>query len=402
MAFIASVSSRVISDSRGESTVEVTMTDDQGRLATASLPLGSSIGKYEAGSVKASQAVASITDLLAPALLRRPLTSQRDLDVWLQEFARDKQIKGVNTTLGVSLAAVRLLAQSQGVPLYRYLQTIAASPGFTLPTPMFNLINGGKHGHNNLDFQEYLVIPVGMKTFWEKLAAGRKIFASLGEILRQKGHDAPIGFEGGYAPNLTTNEEGFGFLVEAIKTAGFVPGKDVVLGADIAASSLPSGSTPAISDYEALMRNFPLYALEDPFGEDAWDDWIALRASLEKTRGDTQRFLLIGDDLFVANQQRLQAGIKKAAATAILIKMNQAGTLSEILDCINLARQADYTHILSHRSGETLDVFVSDLAVGTAAPFIKSGAPSDQAPERIVKYERLVEIEEELNVVGKV
>lgn len=402
MAQIASISGRAINDSRGQKTVEVTVTDDAGGVATASLPSGSSVGKYEAVMVDADAALQTINTVIAPAMIRMPLDSQRSIDEKLQSFdpTPNREHIGVNSLLGVSLSVARLLAQQSKIPLYHYIQYISSSPGFVLPTPMFNLINGGKHASNNLDFQEYMVLPIGMKTFHDKLAAGRKIFYALGSILHEADSETSIGFEGGYAPNLNTNEEGLGFLVQAIKAAGFVPGTDVVIGVDIAASSLPTTYSATIDNYVSLFENFPMYSVEDPFGEDDWDNWVELKQRLDKLSNGTNTRLLVGDDLFVGSKERLEKGMQLGAANAVLVKINQAATLTELLDCINLARSINCLPVLSHRSGETLDSFVSDLAVGTASQFIKAGSPNDQAPERIVKYERIVEIEEELNVAA--
>lgn len=402
MAQIASIAARLINDSRGQKTVEVTVTDDAGRIATASLPSGSSLGKYEAVSVDAEVAIQTINTTIAPSLIRQPLDTQKAIDEKLQSFdpSPNREHIGVNSTLGISFAVARLLAQQINIPLYHYIQTISGSPGFVLPTPMFNLINGGKHATNNLDFQEYMIIPTGMASFHDKLSAGRKIFFALGNILHEADSESAVGFEGGYAPNLNTNEEGFGFLVQAIKAAGYIPGTDVVLGVDIAASALPSTYSATVDNYASLFENFPLYSIEDPFNEDDWDHWVELKSRLDKLSNGTNMRLMVGDDLFVGSSERLQKGLQLGAANAVLVKINQAGTLSEILDCISLARSLNCLTILSHRSGETLDSFVSDVAVGTASPFIKAGSPNDQAPERIIKYERIVEIEEELNVVS--
>lgn len=396
MGLIASVSGRTINDSRGQATVEVTVSDDKGNLATASLPLGSSIGKYEAKVVDAESAVTAINTTVAPALLRMSLDSQEAIDQKLKSLDPDGTM-GVNSLLGVSLACARLIAQAKNIFLYQHIQSISESPGFTLPTPMFNLINGGKHANNNLDFQEYMIIPLSMLTFHEKLAAGKKIFMSLGQILADAGHDTQIGYEGGFAPNLSTNEEGLGLLKQAIQAAGYVPGADVYLGLDVAASALASTYVASTDSYMDLFEDFPLFSMEDPFPEDDWDNWAALKKQVDQLASPTQARLIVGDDLFVANKERLVTGIQKFVANAMLIKINQASTLTETLETIDLARKYNYVHILSNRSGETLDSFISDLAVGSAAAFIKSGAPNDQAPERITKYERIVQIEEELH-----
>ncbi len=397
MATIASVAGRVIKDSRGQPTVEVTVTDDQGKLATASLPVGSSVGKHEAHAVDAQTAVQTIANTLAPGLLRFPMRNQEEIDKKLLTF--DPAKIGVNSTLAISMACARLLAQTENVPLYHYLHVISKSPGYSLPTPMFNLINGGKHAKNNLDFQEYMVLPFGMRTFWEKLSAGKKIFLALGKILAERNLNLNVGDEGGYAPNLDTNEEGMGVLVQAIQNAGYNPGGDVMLGLDIAASSLPATYAPKPESYVAMFQNFPLLSLEDPFKEDEWAKWKSLKGMVDKITDDRHPHLLVGDDLFVSNKEKLKEGIQQNAANAVLIKINMAATLSEIIDCITLARDHNYIHIISHRSGETLDTFVSDLAVGSAAAFIKVGAPNEQAAHRIIKYERVVQIEEELTVV---
>ncbi len=403
MATIASVAGRVIKDSRGQSTVEVTVTDDQGRLATASLPTGASVGKYEAHTVDADSAVATINTVVAPLMLRSPLQSQKDLDEKLNSLDttpnRDKI--GVNSTLAVSMAVARLLAQGQNMPLYQYIQTVSGSPGYSLPTPMFNLINGGKHATNNLDFQEYMVVPIGLKTFWEKVSAGKKIFSALGEILSQRNYSTKTGDEGGYAPNLTTNEEGMGLLVQAIKDAGYDPQTQVQLGLDVAASALAPTYSATPQNYVTLFENFPLLSIEDPFKEDEWEKWKALKQLVDGMSNPAHPHLLVGDDLFAGNKEKLKEGIEKMVAHAILVKMNQSATVTELLECLALARKFNYVTIISHRSGETLDTFVSDLAVGSTAAFIKAGAPNDQAAHRIVKYERIIQIEEELTVVRR-
>lgn len=267
MSLIASVVGRLINDSRGQPTVEVTLTDDAGKVATSSLPSGSSVGKYEALSVPADQAVNTINTVIGPRLLRQPLNSLQELDTILESFdtTRGNQNIGVNSTLGISLAGCRLFAQLQGQSVYKYVQSLMGIQTSRLPIPMFNVINGGKHAQNNLDFQEYMLIPLGLKNFHEQFEAGRKIFGALGQLLQEAGQDTQIGFEGGYAPNLSTNEEGIGYLVQAIEKAGYVPGADVVLGLDIAASSISSTYTVNKEAYISLFENFPLFSIEDPF-----------------------------------------------------------------------------------------------------------------------------------------
>ncbi len=399
MPVVASVSARVIKDSRSQPTVEVTVSSDTGLIATASLPLGSSLGVYEAPIVPADQAVSTITTVVSPMLLRQPCDVQTIDSLLNQLFTNSPEI-GTNSVLGVSLAMARLQAQIENVPLYQLIQRLSGSDGYSLPTPMFNLINGGKHAKNNLDFQEYLVVPLTMPNFHQKLAAGRKIFSALGRILADAGHDTQIGYEGGFAPNLSTNEEGLGILKQAIEKAGYQPGVDVWLALDVAASSLESTNTPTFDAYRDLYEDFPIFSIEDPFKEDDWTQWQTLKEQLSGLETSTQPRLIVGDDLFVGNRQRLDEGIKRYVANALLLKICQSPTLTEILQTIKLAKDNNYVSIISHRSGDTLDSFISDLAVGTTAAFIKAGAPNDSAPERITKYERIVQIEEELGALS--
>lgn len=397
---IASLAGRTINDSRGQLAVEVTVTDEVGRVATASLPSGSSVSQYEPAVVDPATAVTTINTIIAPSLIRTSLEDQRAFDTKLQELDDSTdQTMGVNSLLGISFAVARLIAQMQNKPLYECIRQLGNFPGYSLPTPMFNLINGNKHADNNLDFQEYFVIPVSMPSFHEKFQAGKRIFAELGRILQESGHEITMGFEGGFAPNLETNEEGFRYLLKAIEAAGYIAGSDVFLGSDIAASSLPSTYSPSVANYISLFDNFPLLSIEDPFTEDDWDNWSQLKTELDKRSTQEIPRLLVGDDLFAGNKERILQGVQQAAANAVLIKINQASTLSAIIDSITTARENNLLHILSHRSGETLDPFVSDIAIGTGAAFIKAGSPNDRAPERIIKYERLMQVEEELTMV---
>lgn len=378
------------------------MQNDAGFVATTSLPSGASVGKYEAVNVPAAVAVTNTERVVAPAIIGCTTADQADIDARLSalDSTPNRSKLGANSLLGTSLTAVKLAAIERDEPLYSYIQQISGSPGYTLPTPMLNLINGGAHATYNLDFQEFLVTPLGLKTFHEKLSAGRRIFIALGEVLKRRKLSALIGAEGGYAPNLETNEMAISFLVEAVKSAGYTPGKEVFVGIDVAASALPQTFNATVDAYKSLFDNYPLLSIEDPFREDEWDKWSALRRGLEAgqdQRGGWPR-LIVGDDLFVTNTERLSEGINRYVANAILIKINQAATFTETIEAINLARKANYVHIISHRSGDTLDSFISDLAVGTAAAFIKAGAANDQAPERIVKYERIMRIEEELEI----
>lgn len=395
MPVLTSILGRVINESRGQPTVEVTVSSDTGLIATASLPLGSSLGRYEAPIVSASQAVSTINSSLVSQLLRQSCDFNVIDQILNQIYIINPEI-GVNSLLGISLAVARLQSQVENIPLYQFIRQISDSKGYTLPIPMFNLINGGKHASNNLDFQEYIIIPTSMPKFHEKLEAGRQIFSALQNILLESGYDVNVGYEGGFAPNLSTNEEGLGLLKQAIEKAGFEPGVDVWLGLDVAASSVEQSYKPSVDGYIDLFENFPLLSIEDPFVEDDWTNWQKLKEQLSRFDLPDRSRLLVGDDLFVGNRQRLEAGIVRYSANSLLIKICQSPTLTEILSTIKLAREHNYVSIVSHRSGDTLDSFIADLGVGTAATFIKAGAPNDSAPERMTKYERVVQIEEEL------
>ncbi|MGH2710586.1 MAG: phosphopyruvate hydratase [Actinomycetota bacterium] len=409
MPAISSLRAREILDSRGNPTVEVDVRLDDGSFGRAAVPSGASTGKHEAlelrdgddkryGGKGVLTACREVEDVIAPELAGVDALDQRDIDRRMLELdgTLDKSKLGANALLGVSLAAAHAAAASLGVPLYRYLGGPSAH---LLPVPMLNVINGGAHADNSIDIQEFMLVPLGAASFSEALRWGAETFHALGKDLKSKGLATDVGDEGGYAPDLTGAAGALEAMVRAIEDAGLEPGADVALGLDVAASELyEDGSyklegtdrdaTAMASYYEELLGSFPLVSIEDPLAEDDWEGWTAVTAAI----GDEVQ--LVGDDLFVTNPDRLARGIKDKAANAILIKVNQIGTLTETLDVMTTAAEAGFGRVISHRSGETEDTTISDLAVATGAAQMKSGAPS--RGERTAKYNRLLRIEEEL------
>jgi enolase len=411
MAVIASVRAREILDSRGHPTVEVDVRLSDGASGRAAVPSGASTGTHEAlelrdgdpsryGGRGVRRAVAHVTELIAPRIIGWDADDQAGLDRLLLELdgTPNKSRLGANAVLGVSLAVARAAAASRGLPLYRHL---GGDDARTLPVPLMNVLNGGVHADNPLDVQEFMIVPVGAPSFSEALRMGVETFHALGRLLRQRGMSTAVGDEGGFAPALRSTEEALDALVAAIEAAGYRPGSHVALALDVAASNLLHDGTYAfagegvsrtpeevIAYYERLAAAYPLVSLEDGLAEDAWDDWRVLTARL----GD--RVQLVGDDLFVTHPDRLRRGISLGAATAVLVKVNQIGTLTETLQTVAIAHQAGYAAILSHRSGETEDTTIADLAVATHAGQIKTGAPS--RGERVAKYNQLLRIEEDL------
>ncbi len=411
MAAIASVRAREILDSRGHPTVEVDVRLSDGAAGRAAVPSGASTGTHEAlelrdgdrsryGGRGVRRAVASVNDLIAPRIVGRDADDQAGLDRLLVELdgTPNKSHLGANAILGVSLAVARAAAASRGLPLYRHL---GGEEARTLPVPLMNVINGGVHADNPLDVQEFMIVPAGAPTFSEALRMGVETFHALGRLLRQRGLSTAVGDEGGFAPALRTTEEALDVLVAAIEQAGYRPGDHVLLALDVAASALRTDGVYAfpgegvrrtaeelIAYYDRLCDAYPIVSLEDGLAEDAWEEWQALTARLGG------RVQLVGDDLFVTHPERLRRGISLGAATAVLVKVNQIGTLTETLQTIALARQAGYAAIISHRSGETEDTTIADLAVATHAGQIKTGAPS--RGERVAKYNQLLRIEEDL------
>ncbi len=411
MSFIIDVNAREILDSRANPTVEVEVFLDDGSFGRAAVPSGASTGVHEAVELRdgdkerflgkgVTQAVNNVMEIIAPAIIGLSAFEQAALDKLLIELdgTDNKGKLGANAILGVSLAVAKAAANSLGQPLYRY---IGGANAKTLPVPMMNILNGGQHADNNVDIQEFMVMPVGADTFAEGLRMGAEVFHNLKAVLKEKGLVTAVGDEGGFAPNLGSNEEALQVIVAAIERAGYKPGVDVKLALDVAASEMFEDgkynlagegkvmtSAEMIEYYADLLEKYPIISIEDGLAEDDWEGWQQLTAKLG---GKVQ---LVGDDLFVTNTKRLQQGIAQAAGNSILIKVNQIGTLTETLDAIEMAKRAGYTAVVSHRSGETEDTTIADIAVATNAGQIKTGAPS--RTDRVAKYNQLLRIEDEL------
>ncbi|MFH2099301.1 MAG: phosphopyruvate hydratase [Pseudomonadota bacterium] len=413
MSRIESVVAREILDSRGNPTVEVDVLTESGGFGRAAVPSGASTGSREALELRNAEssryngksvrtAVENVMEFLAPEVEGMDAEDQGGLDARMIEVdgTENKSRLGANAILGVSLATARAAADLNGQPLYRYLGGVMARE---LPLPMMNIVNGGAHASNNLDIQEFMILPVGAPTLTSAVRMGAEIFHSLKKILSAENMSTAVGDEGGFAPDLKSNREGFEYILKAIEKAGYKAGRDgdVALGVDVAASEFfkdgkyhlasegKSLSPDEMIDYLAgLVDDFPIVTIEDGLAEGDWDGWAAL------TRRLADRVQLVGDDLFVTNPKIFAEGIQKGVANAILIKVNQIGTLSETLIAMDLARKANYRTVISHRSGETEDSFIADLAVGTNAGQIKTGSLSRS--DRVAKYNQLIRIEEEL------
>jgi enolase len=410
MSLIDSVRAREILDSRGNPTVEVDVWLDDGALGRAAVPSGASTGEHEAielrdeepgrfGGRGVLKAVANVHEAIAPALVGMDAYEQRAVDRALVALdgSDDKSNLGANAILGASLATARAAADSQGLPLWR---SLGGPNAHILPTPMLNVINGGAHADNELELQEFMLMPVGASSFSEALRWGAECFHTLKRILHDKGLSTAVGDEGGFAPQLATGAEALELLLQAIETAGFEPGGEVALAMDPAVSELATGdgryrlegadrtADDMIEFWSGLLDRFPIVSLEDPLGEDDWQGW----AMLVEAAG--ARVQIVGDDLFVTNVERLERGIREGSANAILVKVNQIGTLTETLDAIALAQRSRFGVVVSHRSGETEDTTIADLAVATNAGQIKTGAPS--RGERTAKFNQLLRIEEHL------
>lgn len=412
MAIIVEVIGREILDSRGNPTVEVEVLLESGHGGRASVPSGASTGKHEALELRdndpkrylgkgVQKAIQNIRRVMAPKLLGMDALDQKAIDAAMLRWdgTPNKIRLGANAILGVSLACAKAAAGYLGIPLYQHLGGLSAT---RLPLPMMNILNGGVHADNNLDLQECMIIPVGAKSFKEALRMGVEVFHHLRTILKGKGYKTSVGDEGGFAPDLRSNEEAFSLILEAVRKSGYEPGRQVALGIDAAATEFyrkgayflkaekksKRTSAEMIDYYETLARKFPIISIEDGLAEDDWKGWKAMTTRLGK------KIQLVGDDLFVTNPNRLSKGIREKVANAILVKLNQIGTLTETLDVIEIARKAGYRTVISHRSGETEDTTISDLAVGTNAGQIKTGAPS--RTDRVAKYNQLLRIEEEL------
>jgi enolase len=412
---IAGVHAREILDSRGNPTVEVDVTLDGGAIGRAAVPSGASTGEREAlelrdgdktryGGKGVRTAVAHVNREIAKAIVNRAF-DQRELDAALiaLDGTPTKSRLGANALLGVSMAALRAGAVAARVPLYRRIGELYGGGRFTLPVPMMNILNGGAHADSSVDFQEFMVMPVGVASFADALRAGAEIFHALRGILKARGQATGVGDEGGFAPNLASNREAVEVVLEAVGKTGMRAGHDVFIALDVAASELWAGAgryvfrksreTDRTSDqmirlYEDWLRQYPIISIEDGLAEGDWEGWQALTAAL----GD--RAQLVGDDVFVTNPEILRRGIADKVGNALLVKLNQIGTVTETLDAVAMARDAAYATVISHRSGETEDVTIADLAVGTAAGQIKTGSAS--RTDRVGKYNQLLRIEEEL------
>ena len=409
MSAIAFVDAREILDSRGNPTIEVDVVLDDGTVASAAVPSGASTGAFEAyelrdedpkryGGKGVLKAVEAVIDVLSEAIEGLDASEQRAIDAALIEAdgTDNKSKLGANSILGVSLAVAKAAALSADLPLFRYL---GGPNAHVLPVPMMNVINGGAHADTNVDVQEFMVLPIGAESYSEGLRWGVETYHALKSELKSKGFATGLGDEGGFAPNLANNRAALDLLMEAIAKAGFTPGKDIALGLDVAATEFfengsyrfegrDLSSAELIAYYSELVAAYPLITIEDPLSEDDWTGWEAITAELG------EKVQIVGDDLFVTNPKRLADGIQRHAGNSILVKVNQIGSLTETLDAVAMAQRAGYTAVLSHRSGETEDTTIADLAVATNCGQIKTGAPARS--ERVAKYNQLLRIEEEL------
>ncbi len=408
MALIEEVHAREILDSRGNPTVEVEVFLEDGAQGRAAVPSGASTGAFEAVELRdggkrylgkgTQQAVAAVLDQIAPAIEDEDAADQRAIDrIMLDLDATPNKAKlGANAILGVSLAVAHAAAQSAELPLYRY---VGGPNAHLLPVPMMNIVNGGSHADSNVDIQEFMIAPIGAPTFREALQHGAEVYHALKSVLKKKGLNTGLGDEGGFAPDLKSNRAALDLIAEAVKSAGFTLGKDIGLAMDVAASEFcekgkytfegkKKTSTQMTEYYADLVSSYPIVSIEDPLDEDDWEGWKTLTDQL----GD--KVQIVGDDLFVTNVERLQRGISGGQANALLVKVNQIGSLTETLDSVELAHRAGFRCMMSHRSGETEDVTIADLAVATNCGQIKTGAPARS--ERVAKYNQLLRIEEEL------
>ncbi|MCL0041593.1 phosphopyruvate hydratase [Peptococcaceae bacterium] len=415
-SLIIDVNARQILDSRGNPTVEVDVILDDGTLGRAAVPSGASTGAYEAVELRdgderyymgkgVMRAVENVNNIIAPEIVGMDVTDQLGIDHILLELdgTPNKQKLGANALLGVSLAAAKAAAQHLDLSLYQYLGGINAKE---LPVPMMNILNGGKHADNNVDIQEFMVVPTGFDSFSSALRAGVEIFHNLKKVLKTKNMNTAVGDEGGFAPSLSFNKEALEVIMEAIIKAGYRAGEDIFIALDVAATELYKDgkyvlkgedivktAEEMVAFYEELAKEFPIISIEDGLSEDDWEGWKMLTEKLGK------KLQLVGDDLFVTNTKRLQRGIDEGVANSILIKANQIGTLTETFECIEMAQKAGYTTVISHRSGETEDATIADIAVAVNAGQIKTGAPSRS--DRVAKYNQLLRIEEDLGDLAK-
>ncbi|MEV4310671.1 phosphopyruvate hydratase [Actinocrispum sp. NPDC049592] len=409
MAVIEQVGAREILDSRGNPTVEVEVALDDGTLARAAVPSGASTGEHEAVELRdgdtnrylgkgVEKAVTAVLDTIGPELTGIEAVEQRVVDQKLVDLdgTPDKSRLGANAILGVSLAVAKAAAESSGLELFRY---IGGPNAHVLPVPMLNILNGGAHADTDVDIQEFMIAPIGADSFREALRWGAEVYHSLKSVLKSRGLATGLGDEGGFAPSLGNNREALDLILVAIEKAGYRPGREIALALDVAATEFfddgaytfegqKRSAEQMSAYYKELVDAYPLVSIEDPLSEDDWDGWVRMTAELG------ERVQLVGDDLFVTNPERLEEGISRRAANALLVKVNQIGTLSETLDAVSLATSFGYKSMMSHRSGETEDTTIADLAVATGVGQIKTGAPARS--ERVAKYNQLLRIEETL------
>ena len=413
---IIDVYAREILDSRGNPTVEVDVTLEDGTFGRAQVPSGASTGAYEAVELRDGdkarylgkgvlQAVKNVNEVIAPEIVGLDATAQVEIDnlMLALDGTPNKSKLGANAILGVSMAVAKAAAKALKLPLYKYLGGVNAKE---LPVPMMNILNGGEHADNNVDIQEFMIMPVGATSFREALRMNTEIYHQLKSVLKSKGLSTAIGDEGGFAPNLASNEDAIKVILEATEKAGYVAGKDIMIALDVAATEIYKDgkyhlegegvvktSEEMVAYYEMLVNKYPIVSIEDGLAEDDWAGWKLLTEKLGKC------VQLVGDDLFVTNVERLSTGIEQETANAILIKVNQIGSITETFNAIEMAKRAGYTCIISHRSGETEDTTIADIAVALNAGQIKTGAPA--RTDRVAKYNQLLRIEEELGSVAE-
>lgn len=408
MAIIEAIGAREILDSRGNPTVEVEVLLEDGTAARAAVPSGASTGAFEAVELRdgdkrylgkgVEKAINNVVDVIAPEVVGLDAQDQRLVDQTMIDLdgTKNKAKLGANAILGVSLAVAKASAEHADLSLFKY---VGGNNAHVLPVPMMNILNGGAHADTNVDIQEFMVAPIGAESFKESLRWGAEIYHSLKSVLKKRGLATSIGDEGGFAPNLESNRAALDLIIEAIEGAGFKPGSEIALAMDVAATEFYENgkysfegkqlsAAEMIAYYSSLVSSYPLVSIEDPLNEDDWDGWVAITNELGA------KVQLVGDDLFVTNPERLSKGIDLGTANALLVKVNQIGSLTETLDAVEMAHRAGYRSMMSHRSGETEDVTIADLAVATNCGQIKTGAPARS--ERVAKYNQLLRIEEEL------
>jgi len=416
MSTIVDVYAREILDSRGNPTIEVEVVLEDGSFGRAAIPSGASTGQFEAVELRDKdpkrfqgkgvlKAVENVNSIIAREIIGMDALDQVNIDSLLIDLdgTPNKGKLGANAVLGVSLACAKAAADYLGISLYRYIGGVNAK---ILPVPMMNILNGGKHADNNVDLQEFMIMPVGAKSFAQALRMGSETFHTLKKVLADKGLNTAVGDEGGFAPNLSSNEEAIKVILEAVEKAGYVPGEDIFIALDPAATEfykdgkyqlkgegLEYDSAGMVEYYVRLVEKYPIISIEDGMAEEDWEGWQMLTQALGN------KIQLVGDDIFVTNTERLERGIRLGVANSILIKLNQIGTLTETLNAIKMAERAGYTAIISHRSGETEDTTISDLVVAVNAGQIKTGAPS--RTDRVAKYNQLLRIEEELGIAAE-